>query len=69
LARKFHHIWENPLFEAKYKLLKYKIQQNHTIEKLKKYEAVSAFQQAQIKILEDKFNQLSNNKRCVDVEI
>lgn len=69
LAHKFHHIWENPLFEAKYKLLKYKIKQHTTIEKLKKYEAISAFQQSTIKLLELEFQQLSNNKRCADVEI
>jgi hypothetical protein len=68
LAHKFHHIWENPLFETKYKLLKYKINQNRTIEKLKKYEAASAFQQAKIKLLETEFKQLSNDKPCIDVE-
>jgi hypothetical protein len=72
LAHKFHHIWENPLFETKYKLLKYKIKQNNTIEKikkLKKYEAASTFQQAQIKILQAEFQQLSNNKPCIDVDV
>lgn len=67
LAHKFHHIWENPLFATKYKLLKYKLRQNRTIEKLKKYEAVSSFQQSQIKILEAEFQQLSNDKPCIDI--
>ena len=69
LAQKFHHIWENPLFETKYKLLKYKIKQNSTIEKLKKYEAISAFQHAQIQKLEDDFKQLTDNKLCIDVAV
>jgi hypothetical protein len=67
LTRKFHHIWENPLFTTKYKLLKYKIKQHNTIEKLKKYEAESTFQQSRINILEAEFQQLSDNKRCIDI--
>jgi hypothetical protein len=69
LAHKFHHIWENPLFETKYKLLKYKIKQHNTLEKMKKYESISSFQQTQIQILEDEFKQLSDNKRCVHMDI
>lgn len=69
LACKFHHIWENPLFKAKYNLLKYKIKQHTTLQKFKKYDAILAFQQSKIKVLELEFNQLSNNKRCADVDI
>ena len=67
LARKFHYIWENPLFKTKYKLLKYTLRQNRIIDKLKKYESVSAFQEVQIKILELEFQKLSNDKRCIDI--
>lgn len=69
LAHKFRYIWENPLFETKYKLLKYKIKQHRTLEKLKKYESISAFQQIQIQKLEDECKQLTDNKRCVSIDI
>ena len=69
LAHKFRYIWENPLFETNYKLLKYKIKQHRTLTKLKKYESISAFQQAQIQKLEDEYKQLTNDKRCVSIEI
>jgi hypothetical protein len=69
LSHKFRHIWENPLFETNYKLVKYKIKQHQTLAKLKKYESIATFQQAQIKILEDECKQLTNDKRCVSIEI
>jgi hypothetical protein len=69
LAHKFRYIWENPLFETNYKLLKYKIKQHRTLAKFKKYESICVFQQAQIQKLEDECKQLTDNKRCVSIEI
>lgn len=69
LTHKFRYIWENPLFEIKYKLLKYKIKQHRTLAKFKKYESICVFQQTQIQKLEDECKQLTDNKRCVSIDI